>query len=348
MNAMVKGSDGKYYEAEAGYSGKAPRMYNVTERDSLFSYRTSSSLGGIEVYQYDGKEMPETLTIPSEINGKTVVSIGESFVSLKSGIKKVIIPDTVKNIGNSAFNTCYDLEELNLPKSLETIGDFALINSTKLTRITAPDGCAFTVKQGAVFDKALTTLYTAPQTSELELPQTLKTIMPYAFYYNNNIKKIAVPSGVTEIGEGTFGNCDSLEWIILPESITKIDNFAFANNKVKEIVLPGSAALSEYTFYYASNDITVYCQDTAAVKTILENDNITNGKAVSASSRIKGDSDKDGEISVSDALLIQQKLAGWDVNISLISSDVDGDNELTVSDALLIQQKLAGWSVTLK
>lgn len=65
------------------------------------------------------------------------------------------------------------------------------------------------------------------------------------------------------------------------------------------------------------------------------------------SSRTPGDADGDGNVDVSDVLLIQQKIAGWDVKINESNADVDGNKKIDVSDALLVQQKIAGWDVDL-
>lgn len=73
------------------------------------------------------------------------------------------------------------------------------------------------------------------------------------------------------------------------------------------------------------------------------NDPVTFGKKV-----IKGDADKNGTVDVSDVLLIQQYIAGWNVDIDLNAADVTGDAKANIDDALMIQQHIAGWDVTFK
>lgn len=57
---------------------------------------------------------------------------------------------------------------------------------------------------------------------------------------------------------------------------------------------------------------------------------------------ILGDVDGDGEVTVSDATLIQKFKAGFNVTINIDVADVNGDGEITVSDATLIQKARAG------
>lgn len=126
MNAMV--SDGmEYYEVEAGFVGSAPRYYSVQLRTSLYSYRFDD-FDGIQVYQYDGEIYPSVLEIPSEIYENKVTSIGayfaqsNPFIGGNSNIDRVILPDTVKKIGDGAFIGCENLASITIPKSVSSIG----------------------------------------------------------------------------------------------------------------------------------------------------------------------------------------------------------------------------------
>ena len=350
MNAMVQASDGSLFEVEAGYSGKAPRMYSVRERSTLFSYRTNSTYGGVEVYQYDGKTIPETLVIPNELGGKPVVSVGNLFISSTTGVKKVVIPSGVKSIGKSAFNSCTNLEEINLPASLESIGDMAFIKCSSLKTITAEKGCGFTVENGAVFNKEKTVLYSVPNAEEADIPETVSEIRPYAFYYNDNIKKIILPDSVKTVGEGAFAYCGKLEWLRLGDNTeTLADGIVTMDRSLKELLIPKSVKeLPDSLLYNAASGITVYSAAPDRVSELLEKGSVTNGSSKSLDERVKGDADRDGELSVSDVLIAQQSLAGWDVDISFIGADVNGDGDISVADALLMQQKLAQWDVIFK
>ena len=60
-----------------------------------------------------------------------------------------------------------------------------------------------------------------------------------------------------------------------------------------------------------------------------------------------GDTDRDGEISDWDAILLNRRLAGWNVEIDLSAADVDGDGEISDWDAIVLERYLAGWDVAL-
>ena len=63
---------------------------------------------------------------------------------------------------------------------------------------------------------------------------------------------------------------------------------------------------------------------------------------------ISGDTNGDGEITVADAVLLAQYLAGWQVKTAPLTADCNGDGIITVADAVLLAQHLAGWEVSLK
>ena len=60
-----------------------------------------------------------------------------------------------------------------------------------------------------------------------------------------------------------------------------------------------------------------------------------------------GDMNGDGEINSIDAVLLAQRLAGWDVELDVSAADCNGDGEINAIDAVLLAQYIAGWDVIL-
>ena len=60
-----------------------------------------------------------------------------------------------------------------------------------------------------------------------------------------------------------------------------------------------------------------------------------------------GDLNGDGDINAVDAVLLAQKLAGWDVDCDELAADCNGDDIINAVDAVLLAQYLAGWDVSL-
>ena len=105
----------------------------------------------------------------------------------------VEIPETVEEIGDSAFNKIGSLREIRFPDSLKKIGKKAFAE-TDLLRVDLPDSLIEIGEQAFSFCKRLETA---------DLPAGLKSIGNKAFE-GCPIKKVFIPASVESIGEDSF------------------------------------------------------------------------------------------------------------------------------------------------
>ena len=87
-----------------------------------FQYEENDG-GGITITEYTGSDAE--VTIPREIDGKTVTSIGENAFYDCKNLTSVTIPDSVTSIGGWAFFDCINLTSITIPDSVTKIGDYA-------------------------------------------------------------------------------------------------------------------------------------------------------------------------------------------------------------------------------
>jgi hypothetical protein len=100
-----------------------------------FTCKTNNG-GTITITGYTGSG--GAVTIPSSIDGHSVISIGSlAFVDCSS-LTSVTIPDGVTNIGSSAFAHCTSLTNVSIPRSVYDIYDYAFWSCTSLTTIDFP------------------------------------------------------------------------------------------------------------------------------------------------------------------------------------------------------------------
>ena len=87
-----------------------------------------------ELLFYTGNHLGEVVEVPDYIE-----VIGISAFS-QTSVKKVILPEGLKIVGESCFLSCSDLEEVNLPESLLVIDGAAFYRCRTLKEIRIPDG----------------------------------------------------------------------------------------------------------------------------------------------------------------------------------------------------------------
>jgi len=267
MNAMIE-LNGKYYELEAGYAmskgDDGYRPYNVKTRTTLFSYTRSSA--GITIYQYDGYNQEGALVIPETIDGYTVIGLGEKALS-GCEFTSITLPDTIVSIGDFAFSSCINLTSIRIPESVSSIGTAIFASCTALNEITvATENENYKAVDNVIYSKDGSVLVTCPVASQVTILDTVTEIAEYAFYYNNNLTKITIPSSVTTLGEAAFGNCSKLASIdIEGNSLTTIGNHCFRSNSVLTVLkIPESVtSVGAYAFAYCSKLDHIYFKGNA-------------------------------------------------------------------------------------
>ena len=140
------------------------------------------------------KDKPLSVTIPAEIDGTPVTSIGSyAFLYKKQLISVDLSQAAITEIGDSAFNGCSLLEEVTFPDKLTKIGDLAFNGCKSLKEVTFPD--------------------------------TLQTIGYQAFKSNEKLTSVDLSNTtVTTLGKFAFGYCTSLETFIFPDTLTSLGN----------------------------------------------------------------------------------------------------------------------------
>ncbi len=175
--------------------------------------------GNVCITQYDGND--EVVTVPSQINGRTVVEIGQGGLkglSFEPDAKReIILPNTIRKIGNGAFSGLKKVEKINIPDSVKEIGilAFAECLSLKSINLNKVEKLGFGVFEGS---SAL---------EQITIPGTIKTIPERAFHKCTGLKSLVINSGVTTIEKEAALNAPALEKIVIPDSVTSIGEYAF-------------------------------------------------------------------------------------------------------------------------
>lgn len=174
--------------------------------------------------------MLEELTAPADIYNKCYIS-SKTFKTLKitageaveaiSGNKKnletLVLADTVKTIGKSAFSNLTKLSSVTFSASLETIGQYAFYGCESLTVFNAPSSLK-TIEYGAFANSGLETV-TLNEGLESILGEDNNLDAYLGPFDYTKIKTLKVPSTVKKVC--VFGRISSLETLYISADFMK-------------------------------------------------------------------------------------------------------------------------------
>lgn len=211
-----------------------------------YEYRTLPD-GTVEITKYTGSGTD--ITVPDTLGGGQVTAIGEGAFMNNTALKIVMMPDSLRTIGDFAFYGCTNLGYCDISGNyMESIGHSAFYECKSLVGISTPHSMT------TLGDRAF---YGCTKLEEVFASSALQTIGSEAFYGCTAIKKVDL-RGVTHLGSSAFEECTALETVKLPDSLTHVGDMAFAAcRKLKTVNLPdGLQSLGQGAFM-ACNDVTV-------------------------------------------------------------------------------------------
>lgn len=221
---------------------KMPSLKKATfPKDAAFSSNN---------YLLIGCNMLEELTAPADIYNKCYIS-SEAFKTLKitagetvesiSGSKKnletLVLADTVKTIGKSAFRNLTKLSSVTFSASLETIGQYAFDGCKSLTAFNAPSSLK-TIEYGAFANSGLETV-TLNEGLESILGEDNNLNANLGPFENTKIKTLKVPSTVKKVC--VFGRISSLETLYISADFMKSVYTRNGSTSVRRLFLTGGS-----------------------------------------------------------------------------------------------------------
>ncbi len=191
--------------------------FNMGASNPLY-YAHNLSIAGEEV---------KDLVIPSSVK-----SIGECTFVRCSGLTSVTIPNSVTSIGDLAFAYCHGLTSLLIPNSVTTIGYAAFSNCSGLTSISLSN-CIETI--------GISAFSSCDNLTSIEIPNSIISIGDWAFSGCSSLASVILPNSMSSISYGLFQYCKNISSVTIGSSIKSIGSYAFSScTSLKEVVLPPS------------------------------------------------------------------------------------------------------------
>lgn len=177
-------------------------------QEEEFAYVTFDDGLYIAEYLGDGG----TVTIPSEHDGEPIVGIGGYAFAMQSRLERVIIPDSIKTIGENAFLSCFNLASVECGDGVENIGTSAFESCLNLTSV--------------------------------QFGKSVADIGDRAFYECKKLAAVDLPASVTRVGDSAFANCSSLASLTVSDAAAEIGSAAFADCAVLSTLDLGGSLVS--------------------------------------------------------------------------------------------------------
>ncbi len=155
------------------------------------------------------------------------------------------ISDSVKEIKAEAFYCTQNLKEIIIPNSVKSIGENAFKYSLKLESVL--------FKSGLIIDSLDSTFLYCSALKNVHFENDVNISMLISTFEETGIEEIDLNCNAKYLFE-TFCNCTKLKSINLHDGIETIEQSCFRQNAIEKIVIPKTVTtLGDFVFAYCSN-----------------------------------------------------------------------------------------------
>ncbi len=198
-------------------------FYGCTSLTSVGLHDGITTIGG---QAFDGCTALTELALPAHLQ-KVEVSAFRG-----SGIRSLVLPETVNSLASNIFAECPNLESVTLPSGLTRLPNQLFDKCPKLTTVNIPAGV--TSLPDYLF-RNCTSL------AHVTLPASLTSIGSDCFYGCSSLQNLDLPATLTSLGSSVFSGCKSFTAITLPEGLTTLPYATFQNcTRLADVQLPST------------------------------------------------------------------------------------------------------------
>ena len=193
---------------------------------SLAGIALSQKLTAIENGVFVNCAALRSISIPAG-----VTRIGDKAFAGCGALHSVVLPDGVKKVGANAFKNCRDLLSVTLGETLSSVGENAFYGCVKLYEVVNLSSLDVDIGSN---DNGGVALYAK---NVYRKSATAFAVDNGCYYYMDGAEKILVDhSGAAEA--------------VIANDVTKIADYAFENDDLEYVLIPGSVKVIEAAAFY--------------------------------------------------------------------------------------------------
>ena len=239
-----------------------------TYEDGFFTFEIYSSYA---VFKSCSTAAEGEITVPSDVKGVPVTSVGSEAFEFCRNVTAVNIPDSVTEMGTSLFTYCHALEKATVSEANPNFCSVGgvIFSKDRKTLVAFPP--AYVQKDYVIPDGVETIREDAFYTAEIEsltMPDSVIKLDSFSFSYIKYMNSIKFSNNLETIDSYSFTDCNALESADIPASVTSIGRNAFSDcNALAKITINNpECTIGKSQNTLGSNDVTVirgYADSTA-------------------------------------------------------------------------------------
>ena len=182
----------------------APESEHYVVRDDILYSKDLSVL-----VHYPASKEEQEFTIPEEVRKIAGLAFASNYF-----LMEVILGDHLEEVGSYAFARCSSLSFMSLPAQTTRLGVSPFHDCTMLLEIEVdPNNPCYSSVDGVLYNKEQTQLIQYPaglNDDVYRIPDTVQEIAENAGYDAQDLEVLVIPQSVRKIGDMAFAFCDQL------------------------------------------------------------------------------------------------------------------------------------------
>ncbi|MBQ0064589.1 MAG: leucine-rich repeat domain-containing protein [Firmicutes bacterium] len=163
---------------------------------------------------------------------ETVEYISDYAFSHAKSMKRICLPERLKEIEDGAFYDCENLEEIEIPDSVYYIGTGVFSRCLGLKKVKLSSRMMHLPK---------ITFYQCESLVEVIFPKNIRKLCRACFQQCKGLESISLPDTIVEIEENAFDDCVRLKHVKLSAFLEVLgDNVFFHCESLKTLIFPAS------------------------------------------------------------------------------------------------------------
>ncbi|MDE6831762.1 MAG: leucine-rich repeat domain-containing protein [Muribaculaceae bacterium] len=230
----------------AGYAGD--RLYAPASADILPAYSLMGLRAGKVTLPAQLKRIDDGALAATAITAITlpagVTAVGTGAFAGSAELASVALPASLKAIGTAAFKDCTSLTAIDLPEAVTAIDSCAFDGCRALSVVNFPASLT-RIGARAFQGTALTDI-------SLQGCKSLRRVGAFAFAHIPTLTSAILPAGASQLGEGLFFDCESLQSVVMPEAIDELPDYVLKGTQLTDhsgVIPSGVTRIGRYALY---------------------------------------------------------------------------------------------------